>query len=96
MNCMMCHARDTSACLTPSKSLFFLERTNVTNDTRAGLMADRPRSRAFQLDFPHRRRAHLLMLDTHIESLNERLYHDIASTREFWYPNGVSGYWRTP
>jgi len=96
MNCMMCHVRDTSACLTPSKSLFFLERTNVTNDTRGGLMADRPRSHAFQLDFPHRKRAHLLMLDTHIESLNESQYHDVASTREFWYPNGVSGYWGTP
>src|SRR5262249_49246301 len=38
MNCMMCHTHDLSACLTPAKSLFFIERTNLTNDTIGGLM----------------------------------------------------------
>ena len=91
MNCMMCHAHDSSACLTPAKSMFFLELTDLTRDTSGGLTSDNLWSTQGWPAFHHNLRGNLLMLDGHLESMNRTAYSNAAAAREFWYPTGQSG-----
>lgn len=86
MNCMMCHAHDVSACVAPANILFFLEQTNVAARLNGGLAnAESPRGR--QPAFNHIRRAHLLMVDTHVQTPNERQYLQVGASDDFWFPN---------
>jgi len=94
MNCMMCHTHDLSTCLTPAKSLFFIERTNLSNDTIGGLLADSPHLELYhlvsQIPFCHKQRAWMLMIDLHVESQTRKGYETGSATAEFWYPGGDS------
>ena len=89
---MMCHTHDLSTCLTPAKSLFFIERTNLSNDTIGGLLADPRHLELYhlvsQIPFYHKQRASLLMIDLHVESQTGKSYEAGSATAEFWYPSG--------
>jgi prepilin-type N-terminal cleavage/methylation domain-containing protein len=90
MNCMMCHAHDASACLAPSRTVYFAEGINLPRGFEVG-MATVPfyplrTPLPDQLAYPHNRRENLLMVDTHIERLNRAQYDDALSDPRFWYP----------
>jgi len=89
MNCKMCHVRDASACLSPAKTIFFKEEANLGQDTVSGMatpLALQSNADRSSLPFPHRRRAHLAMVDGHIESIDKARYHAESMDRRFWYP----------
>ena len=82
MSCMMCHAHDISACMAPSRSVYFLEVTNQSRGFGEGV-ARLPTS---QMAFRHGQREHFLMVDTHVERLSRRDYTNAAADPHFWYP----------
>lgn len=84
MQCMMCHAHDASSCYMPSRTVFFLEATNLPVGFLWGL-TDTPSPD--NLAFRHNRREHFLFVDTHAEKLNQLQYTNAASDQRFWYPN---------
>jgi len=91
MNCRMCHVRNAAVCLTPSTTLLFMERTNLTQDTFGGLVAGGLRGSHNNrmgpaLSFGHNQRGNVLMIDAHSENLNQKTYLENSTRREFWYP----------
>jgi prepilin-type processing-associated H-X9-DG protein len=97
MNCMMCHATDTTSCLSPAQTLYFLEGTNLTMDLR-GSMASAPSAptrfpaTSTKIAFPHNKRTNLLMADTHLERLNKKQFDAAATAERFWYPTDKKGF----
>lgn len=90
MNCMSCHARDTYVCVTPARSVLFLEHTNIYG--YAGPMMKirfdgiaRPTGK---LTLHHYGRGSVLMADMHAERMNERQFAQAAQNLYFWYPTG--------
>jgi prepilin-type N-terminal cleavage/methylation domain-containing protein len=82
MQCMICHARDGSACFAPSRTVFFLEATNLTRASAAGVTPPPPGNLAFR----HNRREHFLMADTHVERMSRTEYTNASTDKRFWYP----------
>lgn len=83
MTCMMCHARDVTKCLAPSRTVYFLETTNPIPLYPGGLaIPPSPTHMAFW----HNQREHFLMTDTHVETLARSEYTNAVSDPRFWYP----------
>ena len=82
MPCMVCHAHDSSACLAPSRSVYFAEVTNQTIGYIYGFATPPPPAMAFR----HNQREHFLMMDTHVERLSPQEYTNAAADPRFWYP----------
>jgi general secretion pathway protein G len=83
MNCMVCHAHDASACLAPSRTVYFLEETNLFERFIDSLANT---SLTTQMAFRHNQREHFLFVDTHAERLNFKQYNAAVSDQRFWYP----------
>ncbi len=83
MNCMMCHAHDVGNCYAPAQTVYFAESTNLPVSLFGSLIS----SPNPPLQFRHRRRQHLLMVDTHVERLNKSQLDSAATAKQFWYPN---------
>jgi prepilin-type N-terminal cleavage/methylation domain-containing protein/prepilin-type processing-associated H-X9-DG protein len=93
MNCRMCHARDVTKCLAPAKTAYFVEAIGL----RPSLMGASipPPGDSFgpfgaaaggQLAFRHSARAHLLMVDTHVERLKLKQTL-LTGDKRLWFPN---------
>ena len=89
MNCRMCHAHDVTKCLAPARTVYFVEALNLQLTLSSASIAppgDGFRLGDGQLAFRHSARAHLLMVDTHVERL--KLKQATASgDKRLWYPN---------
>jgi prepilin-type N-terminal cleavage/methylation domain-containing protein len=97
-NCMMCHAHDSIKCWAPSKTIFFLEATNLSTSGRIYMtgMVSPPSGSAVPFPFGipgipatrHNQRAFMLMADIHVEKMKKKQF-DLAgqSDKQFWYPN---------
>lgn len=83
MSCMICHARDGTAALAPSRTVMFVEVVNQSKGAFCGIAT--PPS-PVQMAFWHSQREHFLMIDTHVESLNGIEYSNAAADKRFWYP----------
>jgi prepilin-type N-terminal cleavage/methylation domain-containing protein len=86
MNCMMCHAHDSTGCLAPSRTIYFLEAMNVNNigNFPSGLVAP---GMSFVIAARHNQRAHMLVTDMHVEKMNKKQFDAACSDKRFWYPN---------
>jgi hypothetical protein len=101
MNCMMCHARDVTACLSPAQSLMFVEGTNLmfiegpnlTVTLASSLVPPSEPSPVSPVAFRHGGRAHLLMTDIHVEKMNRKQFDKATTIKRFWYPNEQTGRW---
>lgn len=92
MNCMICHAHDITACTSPARTILFTEQVSPAPTLSGGLAepvpADAPPGSApSPVDFRHSQRGHLLMVDSHLETMDQRQYRAALYAREFWYPN---------
>jgi prepilin-type N-terminal cleavage/methylation domain-containing protein/prepilin-type processing-associated H-X9-DG protein len=94
INCMMCHARDITACRAPAQTVIFLEVTNNNNTTllnfNSGIISPDSTIASFgpsALAFRHNRRGNLMMADTHVERLGKKKYDASKQAPRFWYPN---------
>jgi prepilin-type N-terminal cleavage/methylation domain-containing protein len=96
-NCEMCHAHDIVKCAAPSKTLLFLEATNlVTSPLYRSGMVSPPASSGVPPAFGapgvlatrHNQRGHMLMADIHVEKMKKNQF-DLNSQndKQFWYPN---------
>jgi prepilin-type N-terminal cleavage/methylation domain-containing protein len=97
-NCMMCHAHDAVNCFAPSRTLLFLEATNLTTTGLLFMsgMVSPPIGSAAPLPFGipgvlatrHNRRGYMLMADIHVEKMKKNQF-ELAgkSDKQFWYPN---------
>jgi hypothetical protein len=96
-NCMNCHAHDVTKCFAPSRTILFIEATNLgtIGDYRAGMVSpptNSPLGPSFGitgiLATRHNQRGFLLMSDIHIEKMKRRQFdlQSISDTR-FWFPN---------
>lgn len=96
-NCMMCHAHDAVNCIAPSRTLLFLEATNlVTTPLYRSGMVSPPGSTGVPAPFGapgvlatrHNQRGHMLMADIHVEKMKKKQFDDrTLSDKQFWYPN---------
>jgi prepilin-type N-terminal cleavage/methylation domain-containing protein len=95
-NCMMCHAHDSLKCWAPSKTLFFLEATNLDTTSQiyySGVVSP-PMGGSFPFGAPgilatrHNQRGFMLMADIHVEKMKKKQF-DLAgqNDKQFWYPN---------
>ena len=83
VNCMMCHARDTTTCFAPSRTLYFTEGTNLQASVAGGINSViTPQFFVYR----HNRRTHFLMADTHIEKMNLADTTAAVADKRFWYP----------
>lgn len=87
VQCMTCHARDSSAAFAPSRTVFFVEVTNQSRGSFCGIAA--PPSPT-QMAFWHNQREHFLMVDTHIETLTRTGYTNATTDKRFWYPTDAT------
>jgi len=92
MNCRMCHAHDTTKCIAPAKTVFFLEATNLTA-TFDGTSVSPPgdtygpfSASGGKVALRHSARAQLLMVDTHIERLKAKQL-TFSTNKRLWLPN---------
>ena len=99
INCMMCHAHDITACLSPSQTIMFLEATNSSmgNVSFISGMASPsppppgPIPSVSALAFLHNRRGNLLLADNHVEKMNKKRFDDAQRLKRFWYPTEQTG-----
>jgi prepilin-type N-terminal cleavage/methylation domain-containing protein len=96
-NCMNCHAHDPAKCVAPSKTILFIEATNLPTGGgyRAGLVSP-PTTTSVPVSFGvsgilasrHNQRGFLLMNDLHLEKIKKKEF-DLRtqSDKQFWYPN---------
>jgi len=98
INCMMCHAHDITACLSPSQTIMFLEATNSpTLPNYVSAMASPPPPppgpipSGSALAFLHNRRGNLLLADNHVEKMNKKRFDDAQRLKRFWYPTEQTG-----
>jgi prepilin-type processing-associated H-X9-DG protein len=95
----MCHARDVTMCIAPAKTVFFVEATNLPVTFNGSSIA--PPGDSFgpfsslggQLSFRHRVRAHVLMVDTHVERLKPKQV-QLNSDKRLWLPNDDTAFTR--
>ncbi len=96
-NCMNCHAHDITKCFAASRTILFIEATNLgtVGDYHAGMVSpptNSPLGPSFGavgvLATRHNQRGFLLMTDIHIEKMKKRQFdlQSIGDTR-FWFPN---------
>jgi prepilin-type N-terminal cleavage/methylation domain-containing protein len=96
-NCMNCHAHDPAKCFTPSKTILFIEATNLPTGGgyRAGLVSP-PTNNVVPIAFGvpgilatrHNQRGFLLMTDLHVEKMKKKQFDLTTQTdARFWYPN---------
>jgi prepilin-type N-terminal cleavage/methylation domain-containing protein len=98
MNCMMCHAHDVTACAAPAQTIMFLEGTNRTPGASpslsglapAPLPPPVPAPPTSSLLFRHNARGHLLMMDTHVETMTKQQFDNAHVLKQFWYPNDLT------
>ena len=83
MACMMCHAHDASACIAPSRTVYFVEVVNQSRGFGTGI-ATVPNPP--QLAFRHNQREHFLFVDTHVDTLTRMQYTNSVADKRFWYP----------
>lgn len=96
-NCMNCHAHDPAKCIAPSRTILFIEATNLptTGTFQAGLVsppgAGVPiaiNSGPGVLATRHNQRGFLLMNDLHVEKMKKKQFDEnTQSDKQFWYPN---------
>lgn len=86
--CMMCHAHDVSACLAPSRSVYFVEYVGLPPGLGISALPSYPPTTPLPdgLPYAHNRRQNFLMVDTHIETLNRAQFDDALFDQRFWYP----------
>jgi prepilin-type N-terminal cleavage/methylation domain-containing protein/prepilin-type processing-associated H-X9-DG protein len=95
LNCRMCHARDVTRCTAPALTVYFIEATNLPpNPTGASVTPPGDTfgpfaSASSQIAVRHNARAHLLMVDTHVERKKPKQL-PLASDRRLWMPNDTS------
>ncbi len=97
MNCRMCHARDVSKVLAPSKTVYFVEATNLAPNINSASIA--PPGDSFgpfsssggQLGFRHNARLHVQMVDTHVERLKAKQVSS-ATDKRLWFPNNDTAF----
>lgn len=83
MPCMMCHAHDSTKCLSPSRTAFFLEATNLSLGYPEGIAVPPNPTR---LAFWQNQRENFLMVDTHVERYNRTEYTAATNDLRFWFP----------
>ena len=83
MNCGTCHTPDLAAYLEPSRTLLYMEANLATNDY-TGQVGPAFVSRA--LASRHGNRGHLILADLHIETMDNRAYDKVQTTKRFWFP----------
>jgi hypothetical protein len=88
MSCMICHAHDVSACLAPSRSVYFVEVVNQLRGFATGIAAVPIPTMPVppEMAFRHNQREHFLFVDTHAESMTRAQYLNAAADKRFWYP----------
>jgi prepilin-type N-terminal cleavage/methylation domain-containing protein/prepilin-type processing-associated H-X9-DG protein len=96
MNCMMCHAHVDTKFTAISKTVFFLEATNLSNMASSLDGMFDPPPPGYAAPFPliglrHNKRGNLLFADIHVERMNEKKYKAAQSDKQFWYPNELTG-----
>lgn len=97
MNCRMCHAHDVTKCLAPSKTIYFVEATNLALSFYGSSIA--PPGDTFgpfglsgsQFTFRHNARLHVQMVDTHVERLKVKQIGSTADKR-LWFPNNDTAF----
>ena len=94
--CALCHAHDSTQCLAPARTVYFLEATNLSRDIPGGI-ASSPGSVGMaaapfnNLAFRHGKRAHFTFMDGHFERLTRAQYNGAATDIRFWNPNNQTG-----
>ena len=91
-NCRMCHAHDVPRCVAPALTAYFVEATNLTASFLGTAVT--PPGDSFgpfsmtdsQIAMRHGSRAHLLMVDTHIERKKAKQL-PMSVNRRLWLPN---------
>ena len=92
MNCRMCHANDATKCLAPARTVQFMEATNLPPNMQGG--ATTPPNEPFgpfssvggKITLRHSARAHVVMVDTHVERLKDSQLRP-GGDRRLWLPN---------
>ncbi len=84
MNCMMCHAHDVSWCFSPSRTVYFVENTNLSQLSAADGLGG-PTFPQY-IEYIHNNRSHFLLADTHVESLKQVGVAAAQADKHFWYP----------
>lgn len=99
-NCMNCHAHDPTKCFAPSKTILFIEATNLPSGGGyiAGLVSP-PGGGGLPVSFGgpgnlatrHNQRGFLLMTDLHVEKMKKKDF-DLRTQndKQFWYPNDLT------
>lgn len=93
ISCTSCHAHDTTACLAPARTAYFLEATNLSRGVATGIgnpptvTAGRWGVIGGNFAFRHVKREHMTFMDGHFEKLTKAQFTG-ASTSDprFWYP----------
>ena len=93
MSCMMCHAHDPSACLAPSRSVYFIEVKSQSPSFGLGIFRLPVPTQPFppEMPFRHNQREHFLFADTHAESMTRTEYLNASADQRFWYPTESKG-----
>jgi len=94
----MCHAHDLPNCIAPSKTIYFVEATNLITTFKGGLASPPPSiasgtpiTTPDQAAYRHRWREHFLMIDNHVERMNQPAYNSAVAERRLWLPNNTTG-----
>lgn len=87
INCYSCHAKNISQSLSPCKTVYFMEKTNLIPSNFNSLIA------LSQPNFNHKKKTNILKMDSHIATINMEEFNFICKDRYFWYPTGrIEGY----
>jgi prepilin-type N-terminal cleavage/methylation domain-containing protein len=99
MNCMLCHAHESTKFFAPSRTIYLIEAANLNNiaNYSAGLVAPPTTSSPFPfigtgvLATRHNQRGFMLMADIHVEKMKRKQFDDLSrSDKQFWYPNDLT------
>ncbi|MSU35000.1 MAG: type II secretion system protein [Pedosphaera sp.] len=83
MNCGICHVTDLAQFLDSTRTLLFLEANLATNDYSETIG---PAVDVRSLSLRHNGRGHVILSDSHIETLNKKSYDAMAKAKRFWFP----------
>jgi prepilin-type N-terminal cleavage/methylation domain-containing protein len=89
MQCMMCHVRNTSSCLAPSRTVYFIEVMDQLRGSATG-MASVPFSPSGST-FRHNQHTPFVFVDTHVERLTLTQFSSAISDKRFSYPTEDTG-----
>ena len=82
INCYICHIKNSEQTIHPSETVWFLEKTNLFNNNRDGLINEN----AFS--FPHNNKLCILKIDSHVEIINKNQFFIKCLENHFLYPKG--------